>query len=218
MTLKAVLFDLDGTLLDTAPDFVVTLNQLLAQEGRAPLPAERIRATVSEGARALVTLGFELTETDSDFEPLRQRLLAIYRDNLAVHTRLFDGIAPLLQQCTARDLAWGIVTNKPDAYTQPLLQALALAPGVTVCPDHVSQTKPDPEPLLLACTRLNCDTGDAIYIGDHVRDIECGRRAGMPTIAAAYGYLADTGAASQWDADHIAHSATELWPIIEGYL
>ena len=218
MTLKAVLFDLDGTLLDTAPDFVVTLNQLLAEERRPPLPADRIRATVSNGARALVTLGFQLVEADRDFERLRQRLLAIYQGNLAVDTRPFNGIPALLQHCSEHGLAWGVVTNKPDAYTRPLLEALALRPGVTICPDHVRQTKPHPEPLLLACEQLGCASAEAIYIGDHQRDIECGRRAGTATIAAAYGYLAEAAEAGQWDADHIAHGAEELWPIIETYL
>lgn len=216
--LKAVLFDLDGTLLDTAPDFVVTLNQLLAEEQRPPLPAAAIRATVSNGARALVTLGFQVTETDAEFERLRLRLLQIYSENLAINTRPFDGIAQLLQHCRRLGIDWGIVTNKPDAYTQPLLRALALQPQVTVCPDHVEQRKPHPEPLLLACARLDCACDEAIYIGDHRRDIECGRNAGMPTIAAAYGYLAEACEAGQWQADHIAHSAAELWPIIRQYL
>ena len=151
--LRAVLFDLDGTLLDTAPDFVTAVNLLRAEHGREPLPGEPIRRTVSHGARALVRLAFGIGEEDPAFEPLRQRLLALYEAHLLVDTVPFPGIAELLQALAARGIRWGVVTNKPNYLAEPLLARAHLEPpaDVLVCPDHVSRTKPDPEPLLLAC-------------------------------------------------------------------
>ncbi len=218
--IKAVLFDLDGTLLDTWPDFEVVLNRLLEEENKAPLDAGLIRATVSNGARALVTLGFGIEPDHAEFEPLRERLLAHYSNHLAVHTRPFPGIEELLKKLGQHQLPWGIVTNKPFIYAQPLLRQLDLepAPGTLICPEHVKERKPHPESLYLACEQLGCAANNCIYIGDHRRDIDCGKNAGAKTIAAAYGYIDNRREAESWQADHTVDSAYELWPLIENYL
>ncbi len=219
MPLKAVLFDLDGTLLDTAPDFVVVLNKLLAENGHAPLPAERIRATVSNGARALVTLAFGLEEGEPGFEPLRLRLLELYSGHLAIATQPFPGILALLERLVEHDIAWGIATNKPHVYTKPLLAALDFPsrPGSVICPDHVNERKPHPESIYLACRQLDCHHSEVVFIGDHRRDIECGQNAGAVTIAAAYGYIEDGDDPCQWQATHLVTHADEIWPILNRY-
>lgn len=216
MTLKAVLFDLDGTLLDTAPDFITVLNRLREEENRSPLPAGSIRRTVSNGARALIYLGFGLNPGEPGFDRLHQRLLTLYAGHLAVDTRPFDGIPELLRQLAQRHLPWGIVTNKASEYTLPLVRALdfAPAPGAIVCPDHVSRTKPDPEPLLLACRQLDCPPQQALYVGDHRRDIDCGKAAGSLTAAAAFGYVPEGDNPADWQADYLISHASELAPII----
>ena len=217
MGIKAVVFDLDGTLVDTAPDFIVSLRLLLEEEGR-PSPSDaRIRNTVSSGARALVTLGFGIDEGDDDFERLRLRLLTLYTQHLADESATFAGIDPLLNWLNNEDIAWGIATNKPAEYALPLLAALQLTPinDCIICPDHVSERKPHPESLHLAARLLNCQTEEIIYVGDHQRDIECGQRANCPTIAAGYGYIGNLDEALSWRADHTVSHAKELQAIIE---
>lgn len=204
--LRAVLFDLDGTLLDTAPDFFTVTNRLLAEEGRVPMAWPKVRAAVSNGSRALVELAFDITDADPAFARLRARLLELYAANLLVDTVLFPGMPELLREIADRGLAWGVVTNKPEWLAEPLMRGIGFDPPhhVLICPEHVRHTKPDPEPLLLACERLGCNASEAVYLGDHLRDIEAGRRAGMPTIAAAWGYIGSGEAASDWQADHEA--------------
>lgn len=220
MTLKAVFFDLDGTLLDTAPDLGGALNALLQDYDREPLPDHKIRGHVSNGANALIKLGFGVEPGSEDFPALRQGLLDHYMANIAANTIPFPGINELIGALAERGIAWGIVTNKPWTYTEPLMEAFefACAPSVTLCPDHVLERKPHPESLLLACERVGCDVSEAIYVGDHERDIECGNRAGMPTIAVGYGYLEDPDAYKNWNATHAVATGDELWPIIKRYL
>ncbi|MEX1034137.1 MAG: HAD-IA family hydrolase [Cellvibrionaceae bacterium] len=220
MPLKAVIFDLDGTLLDTAPDFYATVNQLRREEGLSVLPDDKIRRTVSNGARALVSMAFDLEFTAPGFDRLHERLLEIYSEQLAVSTRPFPGIEEILTLLGERHIPWGIVTNKSHVYTQPIIDALQLAPAPksVVCPEDVVKTKPDPESLLLACKHLACHPGDAIYVGDHQRDIDCGRAAGSRTVAAAYGYIGEDVDPLNWQADHLINSAYELSSIIEHYL
>lgn len=211
-SLKAVLFDLDGTLVDTADDFVPVVQQLRKESDLPPMDAARIRRSVSNGSRALVTLALSLREGDAAYEPQRQRLLELYADILGDHARLYAGLHALLETLEARDLGWGIATNKPSAYTTPLLRILKLHPpaGAVLCPDDVQHPKPHPESLLRLCDMLGCEPSEAIYVGDHARDIEAGRRAGMFTIAAAYGYIEEGDDAARWGADAIAHHSTEL--------
>jgi len=214
--LRAVLFDLDGTLLDTAPDFVTAVNHLRAEHDLAALPFAAIRATVSHGARALVKLAFGIGEEDPAFEALRRRLLVLYERRLLVETAPFAGMIPLIAALAAHGVRWGVVTNKPNYLAAPLLAHAPLTPpaAVLICPDHVTRAKPDPEPLLLACTRLGCSANEAIYIGDHARDIEAGRNAGMHTIAASYGYLQPGETVDAWCADYEADSVAAIEHIL----
>ncbi len=215
--IRAVMFDLDGTLLDTAPDFVVVLNQLLEENQRPALPADLIRASVSNGARALVSLGFGIDDQDPQFESLRVRLLELYTLHIAVHTQLFPGISELLHKLQQHNIAWGIATNKPSAYTHQLLQALQIqpAPLSIICPEDVRERKPHPESMFLAAEHAGCATSEIVYVGDHKRDIDCGRDAGAITIAAAYGYIEADDDIATWQADYCVNHADEIWPIIE---
>lgn len=220
MTLRAIFFDLDGTLLDTATDMGNALNRLLAQEGKNPLPLDAIRNHVSNGANALVRLGFDITMENPDFQRLRQAFLDSYLTDLASHTRPFPGIEPLIEELANRNIAWGIVTNKPWTYTEPLLSHFRFAsdPIAILCPDHVKERKPAPESLLLACQLTKCEIDEAIYVGDHARDIECGIRAGMITIAVGYGYIAADDDHNTWGATHVVETGDQLWPVIKTYL
>lgn len=218
--IRAVMFDLDGTLLDTAPDFVVAINKLLTEQNKHPLPADTIRTGVSNGSKALIKLAFNLEENHVQFEPLRQRLLELYLAHIAVYTKPFPGITTLLDKLANNNIAWGIATNKPATYTLPLMAALNIhpAPLSVICPDHVARSKPDPESLFLAGKQLNCNPQEIIYIGDHKRDIDCGRGAGSITIAAAYGYVEEGDDPAHWHADYCVNHADEIWPIVEKYL
>lgn len=215
--IQAVLFDLDGTLLDTAPDFEAVINHLLQEENLPPLASAEVRRMVSEGSRGLVLSAFGVNEESPRYGDLRQRLLDRYLAHLAVHTRPFPGIVELLAWLEERQMPWGIVTNKPSTYALPLMEQINLqpAPKAIVCPDHVSRAKPDPEPMFLACEQMRCQASRSLYIGDHRRDIEAGRGAGMATIAAAYGYIDESDPVDTWDADHIVHCASELKALLE---
>lgn len=208
----AVLFDLDGTLIDTAPDFVRVLNAMRQRHGKNTLPADAIRAQVSNGARAMIQLGFGIGETDPEFAALRQEFLDDYLGNLAVDTCLFPGMDILLEQLESHNIPWGIVTNKPSRYALPLLEQLHLAErcAVTVCPDHVTHTKPDPEPIFLACEKIGVKAEHTWYVGDHDRDIEAGNRAGCTTFAVAWGYIGPDEDIQSWQADHITAQPKDL--------
>lgn len=217
MVLKAVLFDLDGTLLDTAPDFVTSLNLLLAEEGKKPLPYKTIRDTVSNGAKALIQLAFNIDESNPDFERLRQRLLLLYGQHLTDKTLPFAGINDVLDFIKRKKIAWGVVTNKPFVYTDPLLRKMPfpVPPQTVICPDHVTHRKPHPEPMLLACKQLDCKPFEAIYLGDHQRDIEAAQNASMKTIACAYGYIEHGDKVSDWHADHTVQQVGDIIPVLQ---
>lgn len=218
--IRAIMFDLDGTLLDTAPDFIAVVNKLLEENNRDALAEDAIRACVSNGSRALVMLAFAIEEHHETFNSLRLRLLELYTQHLAVYTKPFPGIQELLEKLNENDIPWGIATNKPSAYTIPLMAELNIqpAPAIVICPDHVQDSKPHPESLFLAGEKLGCTAGEIIYIGDHERDIECGRRAGSITIAAAYGYIDNEKDIDNWKADYRVEHAKEIWPIVQKYL
>ena len=217
--LEAVLFDLDGTLLDTAPDFITTMQLLLARHSRPALDENTIRRTVSHGARALVSLGFDTDISSPDFEELRQELLSIYLTKLSEKTALFSGMETVLAYLEQQQIPWGIVTNKPSLYAHKILADLKLdsRSSTTICPDHVSKTKPDPEPMLLACKQINCLSENVIYVGDHRRDIEAGRNANMKTVAANYGYIDSNDPVNTWQADFTIDQPVELLAIINNY-
>ncbi|MEP1470580.1 MAG: HAD-IA family hydrolase [Halieaceae bacterium] len=201
--LQAVIFDLDGTLVDTADEFVVVVQALRAEHDRQPLPEDIIRSNVSNGARALTSLALDLDESAPEFEEKRLRLLELYSEVLGTVAALYPGIQELLDGLSERGIGWGIATNKPRLYTEPLLARLNLspAPGSVVCPDDVTDRKPHPESLYLNCRHLDCAPANSIYIGDHKRDIEAGRRAGMFTIAATYGYIEAHDDPAAWGAN-----------------
>lgn len=215
--IRTVLFDLDGTLADTAPDLAYALNFVLEEQGLAPLPFETIRPVVSHGGIALIKLGFGIDETAGNFHPLRQRLLDIYRANIARETRLFDGMSPLLDCLEQRGLNWGVVTNKPAWLTEPLLQELGLSEraAAIVSGDTLPQRKPHPAPMLLACEQAGSDAAHCLYIGDAERDIEAGRNAGMRTLVALFGYIGNTDFPEHWQADGMVESALDILDWLE---
>ncbi len=211
MSIRTVLFDLDGTLADTAPDLAYTLNTLLVEEGRAALAYETIRPEVSHGAGALVRLGFG-SVTDMEFERLRSRFLVLYAENLVRETRLFPGMPELLTEIKRRGLNWGIVTNKSAFLTEPLVTQLGLPwpPASIVSGDSTNNRKPHPEPMLLACTQAGSQPAQCLYVGDAERDIEAGRRAGMRTLVALFGYISKEERPEHWGADGLIHTPREV--------
>jgi phosphoglycolate phosphatase len=201
--LKAVLFDLDGTLADTALDLGAALNRLLAEQGLPPQSDEAVRPIASHGARALVTLGFGLTRGHPDFEALRLRFLEQYEHSFADRTCLYAGVEHLIRELERRGLIWGIVTNKPMRFTDRLIPALPFptAPAVVVSGDTVGVAKPDPLPMLHACSLIGVDPRDCLYVGDAERDIQAGRNSGMRTALAGWGYLSPQDRPQEWGAD-----------------
>ncbi len=216
--LRAVIFDLDGTLVDTADEFVEVVQRLRAEHGLDAMNPDRIRASVSNGARALVSLGLDIHEEAPEFESKRLRLLELYSQVLGTTAAPYPGIEVLLARLQDAGIAWGISTNKPRAYTEPLLARLSIQPppASVVCPDDVSNRKPHPESLYRNCLDLHCAPHEAIYIGDHLRDIEAGRRAGMYTIAAAYGYIEPGDDPLRWGAHAQARCSEDLFELILG--
>ncbi|MFU8838424.1 MAG: HAD-IA family hydrolase [Thiohalomonadaceae bacterium] len=211
-TIRTVLFDLDGTLADTAPDLAWALNQVLQEQGREPLPFAQIRPAVSHGGIALIKLGFGLDEADPGFQPLRERLLALYRAHITRETRLFAGMAELLDALEQRGLNWGVVTNKPAWLTEPLLAELQLSTrcATRVSGDTLPQRKPHPAPMLLACQQAGSEAQQCLYLGDAERDVQAGRQAGMRTLIAAFGYIGAEDRPQDWGADAIIEHPLQL--------
>lgn len=210
MSAVGVLFDLDGTLVDTAPDLVAVLNELLHESGRVRMPFAIARNEVSNGAAGLLRLGFGELSAPGELDGLRARFLEIYRRKLCVSSRLFIDIETLFRE--DGEFAWGIVTNKPHAFTEPLLAQLGIAGrwGTVVSGDRLPQRKPDPSPLLLAARELGVAPGNCVYIGDAPRDIEAGRAAGMKTVAAAFGYIRPHEDPTAWGADFVVRQPREI--------
>lgn len=198
---QAILFDLDGTLVDTAPDLANATNALRLYHGLAPLPYEVIRRQVSNGGSALVTLALGLEATADGHSQARQFLLDAYEQAVAVHSRVFAPLDIWLNEWHGDQRPWGIVTNKPRRYTLPLLEALALQPGALLCADDLSVRKPAPEPLWEAARRLDVTPEQCWYVGDHARDIEAAVAAGMTAVAVGYGYISEEDNYRQWPAD-----------------
>lgn len=216
----AVLFDLDGTLADTAPDLAFALNRTLVHFGRPELPYETIRPVVSHGGIALIRLGFGIEPDEPSFEAKRQFLLGVYADNLLRGTALFPGMAECLAYLEQRGIPWGIVTNKPAWLTDPLIQAMQLAEraGCIVSGDTCSNRKPHPEPILHACRLLDRPAASSWYIGDAGRDMQAGRAAGCLTVGALYGYLHPEDPPEQWDTDLTIDSAEEIIGLLEEHV
>lgn len=232
--ITGVLFDLDGTLLDTAPDLVATLNTALAEEGLPPCPDAEARPFISGGAQAM--LGYWLVkvverrpvtgfpgrnrvslENTALFERLLDRILDHYQGNLARHTRYFDGMEAVLDELDARALPWGIVTNKVSRFTDPLMAALDLSRRTRciISGDTLPERKPHPLPLLEASRRIGREARQCVYVGDAAQDIEAGRRAGMATLAARYGYITPNENVDAWGADAALDCPADLLTWIE---
>jgi len=211
----AVLFDLDGTLVDTAPDMVRVLQDMQAVRNREPVRYETGRRYVSNGAVGL--LRFAFPDLNIDFgDAMHREYLERYAEMICKESKIFDGLAGLLDLLDDADCPWGIVTNKPEHLTMPLLDALGLASrsACTVSGDSLPVRKPDPGPLLLACDIAGVDAWRSIYVGDAARDIEAGLAAGMATIAATYGYITEDDDPRDWGADILAPDTEELTQII----
>jgi phosphoglycolate phosphatase len=208
----AVFFDLDGTLVDTAPDFHTVLNTMLAEAGKPALGYEKIRAQVSNGARAVVHAGFGGTPGEAAFDAVLNEFLNRYVDHLTVGSQLFAGMDKVLDKLEASHIPWGIVTNKPERFTTPLLAGLKLADrvGPVICPDNVAERKPHPEGLLKAAAMVGVEPQRCIYVGDHDRDIAAGRNAGMKTIGVLFGYIGEGEDPQAWRADMYAADTAEL--------
>ena len=212
MRIKAVLFDMDGTLLDTAPDFIAVIQSMRADRGLPAVDEKTVRDVVSGGARAMVASAFEVDPLSDEFDPLRLDFLDRYQDHCAIHSHLFEGMEELLADLERARLTWGVVTNKPVRYAEPIMQALGLAKrsAVLICPDHVTYSKPDPEPVLLACKQINIEPQAVIFVGDDRRDIESGRAAGTKTAAVRYGYIHPEDNPAHWGADLVVDHPLEL--------
>ncbi|WP_435626390.1 HAD-IA family hydrolase [Candidatus Ferrigenium straubiae] len=210
--IKAVLFDLDGTFADTAPDLAAALNHTRTARNLPPLPLETIRPQASHGSRGLLRLGFGIEPDAPDYDALRDIFLSYYERNICVHTRLFTGMAELVNELERRGIQWGIVTNKPQRYTDPLMQALGYAERAAclVSGDTCAHAKPHPEPLLHACALAGAAPAHCLYLGDDLRDMQAANAAAMPGIIAGYGYVGADASVENWNAQGSVNHPTEL--------
>lgn len=211
-SIKTVLFDLDGTLADTAPDLAFALNETLKLNNRQELPFEDIRPHVSHGGIALVKLGFQMEPEHPEFETYRNQFLDIYKKNIANKTTLFDGMDELLSKLEQQNISWGVVTNKPSWLTDPLMDALSLTQRAVsiVSGDTLNERKPHPAPVLYACEQSGAEPGECLYVGDAQRDIEAGNRAGLTTLGALFGYIEEDDDPKLWQADALINSPLEV--------
>jgi phosphoglycolate phosphatase len=210
---RAVLFDLDGTLADTAPDLARALNCVRAAHRLAPMPAATTRSYTSSGVRGLLKIGFGLDPGDERYDALRLQFLDFYAAAICVDTRLFDGVAELLDRLEQEGLPWGVVTNKAERFTLPLLQSLSLdeRAACVVGGDTAARAKPHPDPLLHAAAALQLPPSACLYVGDDYGDVQAARAAGMPVIAAKYGYLGNGRPIESWQADAIIEHPREVF-------
>jgi len=210
--MQAVLFDLDGTLVDTAPDLGYALNLQRERHGLPFLPEETIRPYASHGSRGLLEIGFGLLPTDASFEGMRTEYLDLYTQVMTRQPILFDGMAETLQEIEQRGLCWGIVTNKPRRFTMPMVKHMGLdvRAGAVISGDDAPQPKPSPQTLLLACERMQIDPQTVLYIGDAERDVQAGNAAGMKTLVALFGYLSETDKPQAWGADGCIQQPQDL--------
>lgn len=212
----ALFFDLDGTLIDTAPDFIQVLNQQLHLHGQEALSETSIRNTVSDGARALTQLAFGGEAGEALFEARRQELLDLYLQIAGDHSPLFPGMTEVLAACESSNIPWGIVTNKPRLYSERMLAKMGLNERLStlICPDDLSHSKPDPEGLVKAAEICKVKPEACIYVGDHLRDIQAAKAANMTSIAARYGYIRHADSVAHWGADAMIDHAEELLRLI----
>lgn len=215
-----ILFDFDGTLADTAPDLAAAANQQRTRRGLEPLPYETLRPVASQGARGLLRVALGLKPGDDEYEPTRLQFLDDYAASSTVHSKLFPGIEALLADIRQRGLSWGIVTNKVTYLTLPIVEHLNLTrdSAVLVCGDTTAHAKPHPLPLQHAAREAGFATDRCVYVGDDLRDIQAAHAAGMPAVAAAYGYVGEDDDIISWEAETCANTPAELWSAIEPLL
>lgn len=208
----AVLFDLDGTLVDSAPDLAGAGNEMRLERGLPPLPLAQFRPHVGSGARGMLAIALQVTPQHAEFVELRDEFLARYERRLTRESRVFEEMLPLLDALDARALRWGIVTNKATLYTLPVVAGLDLAQraAVVICGDTTPHPKPHPAPLLEAARRLGAEPSNCVYVGDDERDMQAGRSAGMRTVAVAWGYLGQGAPIASWQADAVIERPAEL--------
>jgi N-acetyl-D-muramate 6-phosphate phosphatase len=212
-----VLFDLDGTLIDTAPDLAYALNETRRIHDMEPIEYTKIRQVVSLGGIAMIKLAFNIDRDDQEFSNIRDEFLTIYSKNIHIHSRLFEGMEQVISTLEKKGLKWGIVTNKPEWLTTPLLQSMSLdyRAHCIVSGDTLPYMKPHPEPLFHACRQLNCKPQESVYVGDAKRDIDAGIAAGMETIIASYGYIDDDEDINGWGASSIIANPADLLTWLE---
>jgi N-acetyl-D-muramate 6-phosphate phosphatase len=209
---EAVLFDLDGTLIDSAPDLAGAANDLRALHGLPPHPFAALRPMVGAGARGMVGAAFGVKPGDAQFEALRDAFLARYAERLLERTQVFDAMQPVLEALESAGVRWGIVTNKAARFTEPIVDGLALRVRMSalVCGDTTPHSKPHPAPLLEAASQLGLQPARCAYVGDDLRDVVAGRAAGMATLIASWGYLGDGPPMHEWGADAILGTPADL--------
>lgn len=212
---RAVLFDLDGTLIDSAPDLAGAANTLRAEHGLPELPLAQLRPWVGAGARGMLAAALDCHPAEPAFEPLKERFLNLYAARLLQETQGFDGVAPLLAALEGRGLPWAVVTNKAERFTLPICAGLPLlrGAGAVVGGDTTPHAKPHPAPLLEAARRLGVPPSVCIYVGDDLRDMQAARAAGMPGVAARWGYLG-VAPIDSWGADHVIDTPQALWALL----
>ena len=213
---RSILFDLDGTLADTAPDLAFALNQLRIVRGMPELSVGDLRMHASSGARGLLHQGFGISPADAGYTEMRDEFLDIYESNLARSSALFPGVPSLLDEIEDRGMAWGIVTNKAERFTFPLLRALELMEraGCVICGDTTPYAKPHPAPMVEALSRLGAVASECIYVGDDERDVQAGHAAGMNVVVVRYGYLGNGRPPEEWGADLYVDAPGELVPVL----
>ncbi len=211
-SIRAVLFDLDGTLIDSAPDLAAAANELRSVRGLPALPYEALRPMVGTGARGMLGVAIALTPADPGFIEARDEFLARYEQRMTTLTHVFPAMAKVIDALDQARLPWGIVTNKAERFALPLVLALGLGQrsAVVVCGDTTPQAKPHPEPLLEAARRMQVEPAACAYVGDDLRDVQAGRAAGMRTVAAAWGYLGKSEPIDAWAADHVINEPAQL--------
>ena len=209
--IRAVLFDLDGTFADTAPDLGRAINIMRAARGLAPVAIADTRRVTSLGARGLLGVGFGIGPEHADYPAMREEFLRLYENNLCCDTVLFPGIAELIDRLEQRNIIWGIVTNKAERFAKPLLQQLGYGTRAAciIGGDTTGHLKPHPAPLLAAAQVIGIEPQSCLYVGDDERDIQAGRAAGMRTVAVRFGYL-NGGNPESWGADHVVSSPAEI--------
>ena len=210
--IRAVLFDLDGTLIDSAPDLAGAANDLREQRGLPPMPLSELRPWVGAGARGMVGAALNVTPGHEEFEGLRDAFLRLYEERMTRLTHVFHDMQALLQCLASHPMPWGIVTNKHTRFAQPIVQALGLheQSATLVCGDTTPHAKPHPEPLFEAARQIGLPPESCLYVGDDLRDVQAGAAAGMLTAAAGWGYLGAGESIEAWGADHIAQTPNEL--------